>query len=87
MYYHRRCRSKILLGYGPIVKSLIIRQNVKSLQKNEKNVLKIRRIGTFPLNLALFYFTVSKKTSFVDRRTKDARAMTVALLCSNTKQS
>ena len=45
--------------------------------------------GTFPPNLALFCLTGSEKTGFTDdgRRMTDARLMTVALLCSSTKQS
>ncbi len=40
----------------------------------------------FPQNLALICLTVSEKTGFTHGRTTDAR-VTVALLCSSTKQS
>ncbi len=37
----------------------------------EKNGLEISWIATFPQNLALICLTVSEKTRFTDRRTKD----------------
>ncbi len=61
--------------------------NNKILKYKTRNTPKIWGPCTFPQNLTLIRLVVSEKTSSTDRRTTNARAMTVALFCSSTKQS
>ncbi len=68
---------------------IVKNQKCKILKKKKKKSSRDIVKGTFPANLALICFMGSeKKTGFTDNRwTTDARVMTVALLCSSTKQS
>ncbi len=87
---------KSLLPYGPMLtytKTKI--EKIQTFWKTTTKVLEMLWIGTFPPNLALICFmfhakwvlqTDTRRTT--DRwRTTDTRAMTVAQLCSSTKQS
>ena len=75
VYFHRRCRLKFVLPYGPMLtkrKTKIIKKSNILKNKQQKNGLEIWWIGTFPQNLALIHLSVSEKTmSMAGRGTND----------------
>ena len=85
---------EIFLPYGSMLREKIVKKKHQKLNDPESKIgQEICCIGNYHQNLELIHFTVSgKMMSTVGdeddrRRTTDARAMTVALLCSSTKQS